>query len=127
MNRRRMASLVMNGLLAFTTLAVISPLIHAGCDGCASSMSQARTKRRLGCDTCPYRAGPTPNLINPDTFGFTPTVWSLWPGPLDPNTSYPNAPAPATKPSTPPPEPPPPQSQRQPEQPTSPYAAIPKR
>jgi hypothetical protein len=42
-----------------------------------------------GCGSCHYRPGKSPMLTDSE-FGYHPTVWKLWPGPLDPNTSYPS-------------------------------------
>jgi hypothetical protein len=70
------------GLLALTMIALL-----------------AADARAAGCDSCHYRPGKCPTLTNEGSFGYTPTVWQLWPGPLDPNTSYPaGLSGPATKP-----------------------------
>ncbi len=52
--------------------------------------------RAAGCGNCHYRPGKCPTLINEGSFGYFPTVWQLWPGTLDPNTSYPLVPSPPT-------------------------------
>jgi hypothetical protein len=47
--------------------------------------------RAAGCSSCRFRPGNSPMLADSEYFGFHPTVWQLWPGPLDPNTSYPSS------------------------------------
>jgi hypothetical protein len=71
MNLTRTTPLWAKGLVVLAILAVFHPTARAGCNGCH------------------YRPGNCPTLCNPETFGYFPTVWNLWPGPLDPNTSYP--------------------------------------
>jgi hypothetical protein len=84
MNLRPLTAVLAMGLVALTTLVL--------CDSSA---------RAAGCGSCHYRPGNCPKLTNEGSFGYYPTLWQLWPGPLDPSTTYPAA-APAFPTTMPP-------------------------
>jgi hypothetical protein len=55
--------------------------------------------RAAGCGNCHFQPGKCPTQINQESFGYYPTMWQLWPGTLDPRTSYPSSSPPTTMPA----------------------------
>jgi hypothetical protein len=87
MSFRPTNAVLATGLVALTTVVL--------CDSSA---------RAVGCGSCHFRPGNCPTLTNQGSFGYYPTLWQLWPGTLDPNTTYPAA-TPASPTTMPPAEP----------------------